>query len=300
MTNLSIEHIDRLKGMFFGLFVGDALGTTLEFKDRDTYNHITDMVGGGPFRLKPGEWTDDSSMALALAKTLIDHDPKDRTGFRIELLKNFTRWYRKGEFSHNGRCFDIGNTTSGAINRFIKSKGNEPYPASIDPMDSGNGGIMRLAPAVVYAYSHYTKDPSGESMVLSGIQSETTHASPDCMFIARRMGLCLSHLIEGYEWDNHKLFTGDRPKTRDEVKSDGYVINTWRAAGWAVDETTNFRDALLLAVNLGDDADTVGAVAGQLAGARYGFNAIPTEWVDVLAWRQQLDDYFNKLCKESV
>lgn len=289
------KELDRLKGMFFGLAVGDALGTPLEFKDRDTYEHITGMVGGGPFRLQPGEWTDDTSMALALGQTFIDHGYGP--DFKIELLKNFTRWYRNGEFSHNGRCFDIGTTTSQAIRTFIISRGTNDSPASEDPFASGNGGIMRLAPAVVWAMAQPTpKALLDHVRSVAMIQSETTHASDDCMKIARTMASNLAELVLGTSYSYIRRKSGvPMPRTRDAVKSTGYVVDTWQAANWAVANTDNFKDALLLAVNLGDDADTVGAVTGQLAGAVYGYDAIPTEWLDVLAWNDKLERMFYEL-----
>jgi ADP-ribosyl-[dinitrogen reductase] hydrolase len=289
------KELDRLKGMFFGLAVGDALGTPLEFKDRDTYEHLTGMVGGGPFRLQPGEWTDDTSMALALGQTFIDHGYGP--DFKIELLKNFTRWYRNGEFSHNGRCFDIGTTTSQAIRTFIISRGTNDSPASEDPFASGNGGIMRLAPAVVWAMAQPTpKALLDHVRSVAMIQSETTHASDDCMKIARTMASNLAELVLGTSYSYIRRKSGvPMPRTRDAVKSTGYVVDTWQAANWAVANTDNFKDALLLAVNLGDDADTVGAVTGQLAGAVYGYDAIPTEWLDVLAWNDKLERMFYEL-----
>ena len=300
---------NRLKGMFFGLMVGDALGTTLEFKDRDTYEHITDMVGGGPFNLQPGEWTDDTSMALALAQTLIDHgeDGWDKLD-KIELLKNFTRWYRKGEFSHRGHCFDIGTTTAQAITKFIKSQGTDDDPASDDPFSSGNGAIMRLAPVVVWAHAHPAPVDSGlpehgirdYAMHLANQQSETTHKSVECLRIARIMARNITYLVNGNKIEHIGYMSGvSIPESRDEVKSTGYVTDTWQAAWWCASQTDNFRDALLLAVNLGDDADTVGAVTGQVAGAMYGYDAIPTEWLDVLAWKDQLEKIFNQLCGDT-
>ncbi len=304
---------NRLKGMFFGLAVGDALGATLEFKDRDTYDHITGMVGGGPFNLQPGEWTDDTSMALALAQTLIDHgeDGWDKLD-KIELLKNFTRWYKYGEFSHRDHCFDIGNTTQQAIKTFIDSQGTDDDPASDDPFASGNGAIMRLAPVVVWAYAHPPlnhgidpeprPDPRGFSMVLAEQQSETTHKSTECLRLARIMARNLSWFVDNPTQKIKSIahMSGlPVPASRDEVKSSGYVRDTWQAAWWCALRTDNFRDALLLAVNLGDDADTVGAVTGQVAGAMYGYDAIPTEWLDVLAWKPRLEEVFDQLCGDT-
>lgn len=263
---------NRAYGCMIGLAVGDAVGTTLEFKERDTYAPITDMIGGGPFRLKPGEWTDDTSMALALADALVHHGMD-----QIEILKNFVSWFREGKFSHNGRCFDIGTTTRIALGRFESSKGTNPVCGDTDHLASGNGGIMRLAPAVIFANSESQAQDFGE------LQSVTTHASPDCVYYAREMSMLLWNLLDG------KKVTIDSNHTeRDQVKSTGYVAHTYDAACWAVSNTDNFRDAILLAANLGDDADTVAAVAGQIAGAKYGLSGIPDEWVGKLAWLDKI------------
>lgn len=278
-------NIDKAKGAFFGLAVGDAIGTTVEFKERDTYEPVTDMVGGGVFRLQPGEWTDDTSMAMALAQTLVDHGMD-----KIELLKNFTRWYRNGEFSHNGRCFDIGNTTRRALEKFIASEGTDDSPASTDPLDSGNGGIMRLAPAVLYARTQ------AEAIEYSIKQSETTHASIECGQYAAELGEILWRLIN----DEYEYFMSDHSQLAEElarvdVSSSGYVVHTFEAACWSVASTDNFRDAILLAANLGDDADTVAAVTGQIAGAYYGYSGIPEEWIAKLAWKERIEELADRL-----
>lgn len=279
---------DKAKGAFFGLAIGDAIGTTVEFKERDTYEPVTDMVGGGVFRLQPGEWTDDTSMALALAQTLVDHGMN-----KIELLKNFTRWYRMGEFSHNGKCFDIGNTTRKALEKFIKSEGTDDSPASIDSFDSGNGGIMRLAPAVLYARSE------DEAIAYAIDQSAVTHASPDCMKYTSELGhLLWRNISDNFNDDNKsalKKMINVLFPTRDNVKSSGYVEDTYFAAMWSFVNTDNFRDAILLATNLGDDADTVAAVTGQIAGAYYGYSGIPEEWIAKLAWKERIEELTDKL-----
>ena len=136
--SLSVQ--DRYRGALLGLAAGDAVGTTLEFKPPGTFEPITGMVGGGPFRLDPGQWTDDTSMALCLAESLITQqgfDPADQ-------MARYVRWWREGHLSSNGTCFDIGGTVRGALSRFEIS--GEPFSGSTDPQSAGNGSIMRLAP----------------------------------------------------------------------------------------------------------------------------------------------------------
>jgi ADP-ribosyl-[dinitrogen reductase] hydrolase len=140
--------MQRYRGSLLGLAVGDALGTTLEFKPPGTFPPLTDMVGGGPFHLEPGQWTDDTSMALCLAESLIE-----RQGFDpVDQLERYLRWYRQGHLSSNGRCFDIGTTVQTALHRFEHT--HKPYCGPTDPMSAGNGSLMRLAPVpLAYALS---------------------------------------------------------------------------------------------------------------------------------------------------
>lgn len=278
---------DRAVGCFLGLAIGDAVGTTLEFKARDTYEHITDMVGGGPFKLKPGQWTDDTSMALCLAESLLEKGELDPA----DLMDRFRRWRDEGHNSVTGKCFDIGITTTQAISRYVKN-GN-PLAGSTDANTAGNGSIMRLAPVPIF----FRRD--GQAAEEAAVtQSKTTHGALECLDSCRLMTRILVALLDGSPWSD--AVTSDpklkaskvaalaggswKGKSRKQIKSTGYVIDTLEAALWAVDSTNNFQDAILLAVNLGNDADTVGAVAGQFAGARYGQAGIPDRWLESLAW----------------
>lgn len=278
---------DKAKGAFVGLAAGDALGTTLEFKERDSYPHLTDIVGGGPFKLKPGQWTDDTSMALCLADSLIEKqgfDPKD-------LMERFYRWWRTGYNSSTGECFDIGITTRQSLEEF-KRTGN-PYAGSKDPKKAGNGSIMRLAPVVLFHVDSLSK-----AQELARNQSRTTHQSEESIEAAALLATILFKAIHGedpfdlsdFESTNQVVTDlaqsqGDwnwRKKSRSDIKSSGYVIHTLEAAMWSVANTTSFEEAVLMAANLGDDADTVGAVAGQIAGALYGLKNIPEKWRKIL------------------
>ncbi|MDM8165239.1 ADP-ribosylglycohydrolase family protein [Roseovarius sp.] len=252
---------DQARGMLIGLAVGDALGTTLEFRERGTFEPVTTVTGGGPFKLDPGQWTDDTSMAMCLAQMLRSAngwDPEDA-------MKRFVNWRRHGYLSSTGVCFDIGVQTAEALDLFEKTR--HPYCGPTDEAKSGNGGIMRLAP-VVLAYGAQVDS----AMAVAQMQSRLTHASPTCMKAAASMA--------------RFMVTGDtsllpRPDAPPDVAS-GYVVHTLHAAFWALTQGDTFRDVLLAAVNLGGDADTVGAVAGQLAGRIYGYEGIPAGWRAVL------------------
>jgi ADP-ribosyl-[dinitrogen reductase] hydrolase len=285
----------RFRGALVGLAAGDAVGTTVEFKPRGSFPPVTDMVGGGPFSLPPGAWTDDTSMALCLATSLVecrDFDPHDQ-------MTRYVRWMQSGYLSSIGRCFDIGVTTANALAAFQHT--GEPYSGSAAPNTAGNGSIMRLAPVPLFFY------PDMDTTVeYSGASSRTTHAAQECIDACRLFGLLLQRTLTATDPTPDKaaiLFAdfsphldlntlapnvreiargGYRDKSVDEVQGSGYVIKSLEAALWAFWRTHDYRSAILAAVNLGDDADTTAAVCGQIAGAYYGYEAIPA------LWRQQL------------
>jgi ADP-ribosyl-[dinitrogen reductase] hydrolase len=283
---------DRALGAFIGLAVGDALGTTIEFSRRDSYPPVVDMIGGGPFGLKPGEWTDDTSMALCLADSLVANQGEL---VPIDLAQRFVRWWKEGENSVTGRCFDIGNATRSALSAFARA-GIPRGDAS--PRSAGNGGIMRLAPAALAA-----KGDAARAVFLSRAQSEVTHAAPECLDAAEALALVLNAGILGDGKAALDAAAGAplsapkvaavaagswRGRTRASIRSTGYVVDTLEASLWAVSGSESFEEAVLKAVNLGDDADTVGAVTGQIAGAVFGFAAIPERWRRTIAWPERL------------
>lgn len=280
---------DRARGTLLGLAVGDALGTTLEFSARDSLPHHTKMTGGGPFGLIPGGWTDDTSIALALADSLIACRGFDAA----DLMTRFVAWRRDGAYSHTGTCFDIGITTAQALAHFERT--GEPFAGSADEDQAGNGPLMRLAPAVLF---HLHDEQAGEHLARE--QSRTTHAAPQCLDACALFSRILRDAILG-EPDPLRnrqalahpairaIAAGSwRGKSREQIRASGYVAHTLEAALWAVGTTTSFEAALIAAVNLGEDADTVGAVTGQFAGALYGASAIPERWLSLLAWREQI------------
>lgn len=290
---------DRLLGSFLGLAIGDAVGTTVEFRARDTFDPVTDMVGKGPFNLPAGYFTDDTSMALCLAESLIEYPLLDRN----DLLSRFSKWYREGVNSPTGRCFDIGTTTRSAIVNWEKSGS---VLNNTGPWDAGNGSIMRLAPAVI---KHY--DDRDRAIATAIMQGETTHGSVEacdsCDLLARvlltayvtddKNAVLNVDAQDGWA-DSVKNILKTLDVSRDEVKSSGYVIHTLHAALWCFKNTDNFRDAILLAANLGEDADTVAAVTGQIAGAFYGISGIPIMWLDKLYETGRFIELVDKLTNE--
>ncbi len=304
---MKANNLERYRGCLLGLAVGDALGTSVEFQPPGSFTPVEEMTGGGVFGLKPGEWTDDTSMALCLAESLVERqgfDPGDQ-------MKRYLRWYREGYLSSNGRCFDIGNTVRQALARFEQS--GEPYSGSTAPNTAGNGSLMRLAP-VPMAYA----GQPGEAMRLSGESSRTTHGARAAVDACRYYGALLvgalnsvdkaQLLSEQYSplpeyWQEHPL-AGEigavasgsfKLRQPPEIKGSGYVVEALEAALWAFYHSHDFRQGCLLAVNLGNDADTTGAIYGQLAGAYYGETAIPSEWRERLALRGKIETYAEGL-----
>lgn len=281
---------DKAKGALVGLATGDAIGTTLEFLPRDKA-YVSDMTGGGPFRLEPGEWTDDTSMALCLAETLIETGHMSIPLFRRKLVN----WYKYGENSSNGICFDIGNTTRNALHEFL-AKGDSWY-GNTAPETAGNAGVIRQAPVSIFRRKSLYK-----TFIESKSQSLATHGSAESMSSCQYLGMILHHLLNGYSKEQSfaphvfpspvrvlLINAGEyKQKTREQIRSSGYVIDTLEAAMWAVWHTNNFRDAVLLAANLADDADSVAATTGQLAGALYGYSGIPEEWLKKLVDRKRI------------
>ena len=286
---------DRFRGCLLGLAACDALGTTLEFKSPGSFEPIADMVGGGPFRLRPGQWTDDTSMALCLAASLLECQGFDAQ----DQMQRYVRWWREGYMSSTGHTFDIGNTVSAALARFEAT--GEPYAGSPDRNSAGNGSLMRLAPVpMLYAADAVL------AIERAALSSRTTHGAPQAVDACRYFGGLLVGALNGVDkqtllspgycpvdglWERSPLdetiaeiaagsFARREPP---EISGDTYVVRTLEAALWAFNRSHDYREGALLAVNLGDDADTTGAVYGQIAGAYYGAEAIPPEWRSKLA-----------------
>lgn len=295
-----MDSLDRAKGALLGLAVGDALGVPLEFEERDVHPLVTEMIGGGPFDLAIGEWSDDTSMALSLADSLIANPQLDE----CDLMRRFVRWWRKGENSVNGVCFDIGVTTESALSRFEETG---EVVINADPNRAGNGSLMRLAPVAMVAGGDV--DLAAD---LARRQSACTHGAPVCLdacaFYAellveaiagapKREVLGRRPILFGHD-DVADIALGSyRVKKRDEIRSTGFVLDTLESALWAIWNSDSFEEALINAVNLAGDADTVGAVTGQLAGAIYGTSNIPQRWLDALMHRGSLEGRASALVR---
>jgi ADP-ribosyl-[dinitrogen reductase] hydrolase len=300
MTPINQEsRLNRARGALLGLAVGDAIGTTVEFKPRGSFTPLTDMVGGGPFDLRPGQWTDDTSMALCLSASLVEH------GFDThDQMQRYLLWHDEGYLSSTGVCFDIGSTTSTALER-VRRTGN-PVAGSTQPDSAGNGSIMRLAPVPI----HYLDTPE-LAIQRSEAQSKMTHRATECLMACRLLAEALIRALQCRAKDEvlapfqstlplsmavQSIADGDfKNKTETDIQGSGYVVESLEAAFWCFWHTDSFQDCVLLAANLGDDADTTAAVAGQLAGAFYGVCGIPASWLQKLTMAAEIGQLAEQL-----
>ena len=290
----------RYSGALLGLAAGDALGAAIEGQPPGSFEPVTDMVGSGPRGLAAGHWTDDTSMALCLAASLVERrgfDPKDQ-------MERYVRWLREGYMSSTGKAFGIGNTVFDSLKMFQRT--GEPFSGSTDPMTAGNGSLMRLAPVPMF----YAQDPA-KALFYSGESSRTTHGALEAVHACRYFGGLIVGALQGRSkdellspmycpipnlWDLEPLapkiteiaMGSFKEKEPPEIIGGGYVVPCLEAALWAFDRSDDFRSGALLAVNLGNDADTTGAVFGQIAGAYYGVEGIPPEWRSKLALRDTI------------
>lgn len=294
-----MTRIERYRGCLLGLACGDAVGTTVEFRSRGSFEPVTGMAGGGPFGLAPGEWTDDTSMALCLAASLIHCG-----GFNaVDQMNRYCNWRSVGYMSSTGNCFDIGLTVSGALTRYLAS--GDPFAGDPDPRAAGNGALMRLAPVPMFcaASAEATWQQAGES-------TRTTHGALEAIECSRLFALQLRAALQG-EGKAAILATAPRAplsekvaalargdyasKPREHIKGSGYCVESLEAALWCFAHTQSFEEAVLAAANLGDDADTTAAICGQLAGAFYGVGGIPAHWLDKLVMREEIAQMADRL-----
>lgn len=294
---------DKPQALLLGIAVADALGVPVEFQKRGTF-HVTKMEGYGTYNQPPGTWSDDTSMTLALADSLLPDD------LNLEgVARRFIEWRDHAAYTPHGETFDIGNSTDRAITRMKKA--HDPTKAGgKEEKDNGNGSLMRVAPLVFYFFG---KD-ARERYAITKAVSSLTHAHPwsvtACFIFLEMLNLlrkgrgkkaAYAELKQEFAFytflDKAAVAKFDRILQGDiaalpenEISSTGFVVDTLEAAFWSFLTTKNYKDAVLRAVNLGDDTDTTGAVTGALAGLHYGLKDIPQEWLDTLVKREEIRD----------
>ena len=305
-----MEFLEKVKAVVIGHAVGNALGVPVEFASREELDKtpVTDMEGYGTYPVPAGAWSDDTSMSLcaldALGRYGLDYD---------RVMINFGKWYYNDEFTSTGEMFDVGNTCSIAIENYVVGKKSYLECGRSGERDNGNGSLMRIHPVVLYLAN---KDiPIEEKIEIVHTMSALTHAHNRSKIGCGIYAFILWELLQNSSIEAMKVglekaanFYQGQPELvhykrlfektfiitpRNVIKSGGYIVHALEAAVWCLLTTNSYKDAVLKAVNLGDDTDTVAVVTGGLAGALYGYNAIPEDWRDALLKR----DYIEKLCK---
>ena len=279
---------DKAIGMFLGLAIGDALGAPLEFEEASPPNKLlTKYTTGGAHNVSIGEWTDDTTMALAMAKSLIEKQTFDAN----DIMQKFCNWHEKGEYSTRGRCFDIGGTVGVALRSYSKTLNNseylQPYRGRTARDSSGNGALMRMAPVIMVATDRF------HATQLATQQTLLTHGSNLCVEYSLMLA---EELYFGYPIARFEKYKLPLDINENEVMSGGFVKETYQAAWWAFSTTNSFEECIIKAVNRGHDADTTGAVAGMIAGRYYGHSKIPDYFKENLMWYDDLFQTALDLC----
>ncbi|KAA0129812.1 ADP-ribosylglycohydrolase family protein [Chryseobacterium sp. SN22] len=305
---------NAVKAGIFGVCVGDALGVPVEFKSRETLKSfpITDMQEFGSWNQPKGTWSDDSSLTLCLAESLTK-------GYNLEKIgESFVKWVKYGHWAAHGRLFDIGGTTRHSIARLIKGE-SARFSGNIFEEDNGNGSLMRILPLAFYLKG----EENIESLYRTVKEvSSITHGHFRSVFACFVYVVFAVELIKGKNKEEAYAYTkkivlefaegqGFNPKEiqlfarilksdisqypEDEISSGGYVLHSLEASLWCLLNSESYAEAVLKAVNLGEDTDTTGAITGGLAGIYYGFEAIPEEWVEVLARKEDIKELCEKL-----
>lgn len=313
MSQTKMNLRQTIRAVVLGHAVGDALGVPVEFCDRKELdeNPVTDMMGFGTYPYPAGSWSDDTAMSLAALDSLA----QGAVDFK-DIMERFARWLEKDEYTPTGETFDVGRTCLHAVIRYLESQCPPTEAGGDNELSNGNGSLMRIHPFVLYAYAKGFD--TREQIALVESASALTHRHPRSKMGCGIYSFILTKLLESptiesgiealrtaqqYYADHEeaalyaRLFSPDfRNLSRDAINSSGYVVSTLEAAIWCLLNTESYRDCVLAAVNLGDDADTVAAVAGGLAGALYGLDGIPAPWLETLARR----DYIEAMCDRAA
>jgi ADP-ribosyl-[dinitrogen reductase] hydrolase len=283
---------ERYLGALLGLATGDALAAATQYRRPKSFPNVGDLLGGGPFDLPRGAWSDDTAMALCLAESLTDKeqfDPRDQ-------LQRYLRWQREGYLSATGQCLGITAATARAL--ALGQRRRQPYSGSHDPTQLDPEPLSRVASAVLFGFAD-----AAQAIQAGGDAARVTCQAPLVVDACRLLAALVHAALRGESRaqllrPSPALFSA-RPLHREvealpealeePARSNGGALDVLRLALRAFKSTDNFRDGALLAVNQGGNSDVIGAVYGQLAGAHYGINAIPPGWLAALALREKIE-----------
>lgn len=301
------------KGLLFGIAVGDAMGVPVEFMSRKhlTCNPVVGMRAYGTHHQPAGTWSDDTSMSMLLVEQLIE-------GYDVQKLANrFCTWYQYNEWTPHGEIFDMGVSTRNAMDKLAKGI-SALQSGECDDYSNGNGSLMRILPLAIYLQNKPIDERFRIVREVSSITHSHIRSIIGCFFVVEFIINLLKikdkcnayaetqnivrdylHLINiktsEIELYNRILFDDISRIPQEDIYSSGYILHTLEASLWSFLTTENFKDAVLKAVNLGDDADTIGSVTGGLAGIYYGFEQIPSEWIETLVKREKIDELCFRL-----
>lgn len=312
-TNQSVDYSDKIKSVLFGVAVGDALGVPVEFNSRQVIrkNPLTDMIGYGTYNLPPGTFSDDSSLTFCLAEALTNDFDLNTIG------QNFVKWCYNNYWTPRGNVFDIGIATRQAIDRL--AKGTRPDLAGgFDISSNGNGSLMRISPLLFYLLDK----PINERYEITKQVSSITHAhirsviacfyylefarelfeQKDKFEIYKNLQTEITDHLTSHSINPTEVALFDRllkqnihELKEENIFSSGYVLHTLEASIWCLLTTDNYKEAVLKAVNLGEDTDTTGAVTGGLAGLLYGIDSIPSNWIKQIARHADIEELADRL-----
>ena len=301
---MSKHSVEEIKAVILGHAVGDALGVPVEFQTRKALDAdpVTDMRGYGTYPVPVGSWSDDTSMTLCALDALAQ-----KSFLWDAVMVNFGRWYYKDEFTPTGKMFDVGTTCRLAIDDFFLNQIDIDHCGRRDERSNGNGSLMRIIPFVLYAPNDLAFIEKASclthahrcSQIACGIYSlilEELLSMRKVAAYTEGLRKAADHYGHEPEWIHFAPLLEIGKRSRDSIRSSGYVVDTLEAALWCLATTDSYRECVLKAVNLGDDTDTVAAVAGGLAGGVYGLKGIPQEWLKSL----QRKDYIEALCEKAA
>lgn len=326
-TDTLITVDNRIKAGIIGFVIGDALGVPVEFIGRETLkrNKINDMEEYGTHNQPKGTWSDDSSMMIASIDGLIDSSLPDLD--YVDIMKNFLKWKIDGKFTPFNHVFDIGNTTNYALMQYQRNinngKENDIICGTSDISSNGNGALMRILPISIYLYTSNIdyKDNKYFEIIskVSGMTHSHIYSILGCyiysIYVSELLkgndkyvayhnlqNICSNINIDGIEIYN-RIIKNDISKLKEnEIKSSGYVLDTLEAAIWCLLTTNNYKEAVLKAVNLGEDTDTVAAITGGIAGILYGYESLPNKWINDIQKKEYIleltNSFVNKLLKQ--
>ena len=308
----------KIKSALFGVAIGDALGVPVEFESREAIseNPVLDMIGFGTYNLPPGTFSDDSSLTFCLAEALTED-------FDLGIIaRNFIKWYYENYWTARGDVFDIGIATRQAIDKLARGVQAE-HAGGIDVSSNGNGSLMRILPLVFYIIDK----PIAERFEITKQISSITHGHIRSVISCFYYLEFARHIIRGTDkFEIYKKLQSEVPDflysistepveinlfdrllenniyelESNDISSSGYVLHTLEATIWCLLTTDNYHEAVLKAVNLGDDTDTTAAVTGGLAGLLYGFETIPKTWLNLLARKDDIQDLAERFADKTI